>query len=125
MEPKTVGERLREMREARGVSQQALGERIGRPQAWISNRERDTVETPIADVVEIAQALGYVAEIVILPRHQRELLEVLAGARPEDVAVALRFLAALPRLEPSAQRLAVGLVDAIEREALAASPSAE
>ena len=41
LEPNFNGQRLREVREARGIAQAALGKAIGRSQGHISNLEKD------------------------------------------------------------------------------------
>ena len=56
--PKPLGQKLRRLREQRGLSQKRLAARIGRGQGTISAYERDRNRPGSADLAALAQALG-------------------------------------------------------------------
>lgn len=53
-----MGEKIRELRETRGLSQSDLAEALGVNQSTISNWERGKMEPTIYNVRRIADALG-------------------------------------------------------------------
>lgn len=116
----TIGERLRAMREARGWSQDKLGERLGRNQRWISERERGSVGTTVDEAIEIADALGFAAELVAVPRvtgDQLTLLEQLGALDPNSVDLAVRLLGAWQHLDENTRRMVSGMVMLAEEAA--------
>lgn len=119
---KTIGQRLRELREAPGgMSQEDLGRKLERNQRWVSERERGVVVPTVDEAAEIARVLGYVGEFVILPASQEHLLRALASADPKSVALALRLLVALPHLNENVADMVGGIVESAERAAHAAT----
>lgn len=72
------GARLRQLREARGLSQNSLAERVGVSQATISSWERGVGAPDVVELVRLAKALKMHPEVLIdaeqldvdrLPRH--------------------------------------------------------
>jgi HTH-type transcriptional regulator/antitoxin HipB len=57
---------LKTAREQKGLTQRALGERVGLPQSHISKIENATVDLQTTSLIEIARALDL--ELTILPR---------------------------------------------------------
>jgi transcriptional regulator with XRE-family HTH domain len=57
-EPSGFGARLRQLREAAGLTQEQLGERAGMPYQSIAKYERGAVEPTWPNVVKLAKALG-------------------------------------------------------------------
>lgn len=110
---KAIGERLRELREAQKVSQGDLGAKLQRNQRWISERERGTVGTTVDEATEIAEAIGYAGEFVVLPARYRELLGAMADADPRSVELAIRLLMAVPHLGDEV----LGMVSAMVEQA--------
>lgn len=113
---KRMGIRLAEMREAAGLSQQELGERIKggpkgvRNQNWISTRETGEVsrlDEADDEVRQIAEACGYVGGFILLPPGSTDrvvsgeidhLLVATDGAPMEAVDLAAELLRAWPHL---------------------------
>lgn len=112
----TIGERLRGLRG--DLAQVALGARLGRNQRWISERERGVVDTSVEDAIEIADALGYAAELVIVPRRHGRILETLTALDPDGAALAMRLAAVWPTLEPGVRNMIEGMVAVAESAAL-------
>ena len=55
----TLGSRIREAREERGLTQEALGEKAGIQKSAVAKYENNRIETPNAEVIRaFAQALG-------------------------------------------------------------------
>lgn len=54
----TVGERIRALREAKGLTQQILGERVGVSRGMIAQIERDTKQVTIPLGRDLARELG-------------------------------------------------------------------
>lgn len=62
----TLVEQLRAIRRASGLSQRALGARVGLPQSHISSIESGSVDPRLSSVVELARQLDH--EVVLVPR---------------------------------------------------------
>lgn len=106
-----IGERLRRVREARGISQDALGRQLGRNQRWISQRETGQVRTSVEEAEAIAAALGYSADLAIAPAGSMDrLLDAAAEASPEDIERAADLLEALPRVSPTVRQMVLGML---------------
>jgi len=57
--PMTLGRRIRELREQRGLTQEQLGDLIGKDQNYVSQLERGTIRMPHLEVLDsIARVLG-------------------------------------------------------------------
>ncbi len=70
---------LRSAREARGLSQRALGAKAGVPQSHISKIENGTVDLRASSLVELARALEL--ELVLVPRRTLPAVHAVAHAR--------------------------------------------
>lgn len=85
-EPSTIGERITEAREARGLSQAALARRIGISRSAISQWESNGT-TPAADkALKLERVLRYRAEYLIegtLPKEAPAYLYSIATEEPE------------------------------------------
>jgi HTH-type transcriptional regulator/antitoxin HipB len=62
----SVLEQLKAARERKGLSQRALGDRVGLPQSHISTIESGSVDLQASSLLEIARALDL--ELVLVPR---------------------------------------------------------
>lgn len=58
---------LKAAREAAGLSQRALGQKVGLPQSHISKIERGGADIRLSSLVELARALGF--EVALVPRR--------------------------------------------------------
>ncbi len=56
--PEDIGALVRDRRRALGLSQAALGERIGARQAWVSDLEKGKATLQLAKVLKALRALG-------------------------------------------------------------------
>ena len=66
--PQTLGADLRALRKARGLKLAALAAKLGRSVGWLSQVERDLSDPSIADLRQIAGALG--VHVSMLFSHQ-------------------------------------------------------
>lgn len=66
-----LGQRLRELRERRGVSQSALADAIGESQSTFSQMERGVMEIPAAKIPEICEAIDCTFEEFFQPPSKR------------------------------------------------------
>ena len=71
---------LKAAREAKGLSQRALSERVGMPQSHISRIERGGVNLRLANLVEIARALDL--EVTLVPRKHLAAVRSITQPRP-------------------------------------------
>lgn len=104
-----IGDHLRRMRERAGLSQGALGARIGLEQSYVSRMERGERGIDSAYLERWAEACGFHIEIVG-PEHD----DVVQAAKELDVAdipLARMLLKLLPRLDPADRRTLQLLVD--------------
>lgn len=103
-----VAEALRAAREAKGLSQRALGERAGAPQSHISKVENGLVDLRVSSLVAIARAVDL--ELVLVPRRSVPAVDSVARSFADDAArgrkTARRALRELTRLHDSLEALA-------------------
>ena len=101
-------EALRAAREAKGLSQRALGERAGAPQSHISKVENGLVDLRVSSLVAIARAVDL--ELVLVPRRSIPAVDSIARSFADDAArsgkTARRALRELTRLHDSLEALA-------------------
>lgn len=97
MTPKQLGERIRQAREARGLSQEEFAERISRDQRSVSEYERGKRRIYAHDLPTIAKAL----DVSIL-----YLFEDVASQADLDEAL----LAEFHQLKPPARQTALGMM---------------
>jgi transcriptional regulator with XRE-family HTH domain len=71
----TIPELLKAAREAKRLSQRALGEKVGLPQSHISKIESGAVDLQTSSLVEIARALDL--EVALLPRSALPAMHAL------------------------------------------------
>jgi transcriptional regulator with XRE-family HTH domain len=70
MEPAELGARIRELREAAGLSQAELAERLGIAQNSLSNWERGNRQPSFADIVRVAESLAVpISDFVVRPKQ--------------------------------------------------------
>lgn len=75
-ERQTLGNRIRDARVDRGLSQQDLADMVGVKQATISRIESGTISQPrFTDIVKIADALGCRMEYLVRDKEQRKVVE--------------------------------------------------
>lgn len=67
MEKSEFGDRMRELREAAGLTQAALAEKLGVPQSAISQWEGGRHAPPVTSVPDLAKALGVEAGELFKP----------------------------------------------------------
>ena len=71
----TIATQLKKAREKKGLSQRALGERVGLPQSHISKIEKAAVDLQTTSLIEIARALDL--ELALVPRSALPALRAL------------------------------------------------
>ncbi|MBI1220132.1 MAG: helix-turn-helix domain-containing protein [Rhodobacteraceae bacterium] len=79
------GAYLRQWRIACGLTQIALGERIGRPQSAINNYECGRAMPPLPALVKLAEVLGFDPSDYLEERH-KDLLAALDSQAHRGVA---------------------------------------
>ena len=96
-----LGVRLREMREARGLTQEALGERAGFTGKYLSEVERGLRDLPLSTLRAIATSLGATLEDVFRGLESgkaagREVALPLPEPFSREVLALVRALTQLP-----------------------------
>jgi transcriptional regulator with XRE-family HTH domain len=71
---------IKTARENKGLSQRALGERVGIPQSHISKIESGAVDLQTSSLIQIARALDL--ELTLIPRTALPALQALSTIRP-------------------------------------------
>jgi transcriptional regulator with XRE-family HTH domain len=93
-----LGTRVRELREARGLTQEALGERAGISWHYVSSIERARKGATTETLAALAAALDLtLSELFLgvdrpLPREAKRLATLLAGNSPETQRRVLRIV---------------------------------
>lgn len=72
-----IGNRLRQAREDRGLSQRALSEKTGLTQAMISKIESGAVDPRLSTLTTLARAVGL--ELALVPPFARSALSAMIG----------------------------------------------
>ncbi len=73
-----IARTLRRAREARGLSQRALGARAGMPQSHISKIEKGAVDLRVSSLVELARVLDL--ELELVARKALPAVHAIAGS---------------------------------------------
>ncbi|RVT90264.1 helix-turn-helix domain-containing protein [Sphingomonas crocodyli] len=77
-----LGDALRKGRVSKGLTQRALGERVGLPQSHISKIEQGGVDLQLSSLVEMARALDL--ELKLVPRQALPAVDALIHASGPD-----------------------------------------
>ncbi|HTR53365.1 MAG TPA: helix-turn-helix transcriptional regulator [Kofleriaceae bacterium] len=94
-----LGARLRALRDARGLTQEELGEKVGISWHFVSSIERAQKGAPIETLAKLAAALDVtLSELLLgvdkaLPREAKRLETALAGQSPEAQRRVLKIVA--------------------------------
>lgn len=103
-----IARTLRNAREARGLSQRALGARAGMPQSHISKIEKGTVDLRVSSLVELARVLDL--ELELVTRKALPAVHAIVGRSGESAPAAAessrRALNELKRIQDIAARAA-------------------
>ena len=105
-----TGRRLKELREAARISQDALGKAIGKNQRWVSYRERGVARISVEEAKLIANSLGKSAGLVIAD-DIGAFLEAVEGAPPADVEAAALLLRALPHMDQQLREMVIAMFE--------------
>lgn len=88
--PKTF---IREWREHRDLTQEQLGERVGRTKGWVSQIEKGTINYTQDMLERVAKALGTDVGSILRrrPESPEEMWEIWDKASPEQKAMIARL----------------------------------
>lgn len=115
--PAQLGQRLRDLREARGLTQEQLGERAGFTGKYISEVERGLRDLPLSTLRAIAVALGAPLEEVFrgIENGQRNGSKEREQAEPAEPfsRETLALLRALTHLPPERRKQALAILRAM------------
>jgi transcriptional regulator with XRE-family HTH domain len=85
-----LGQRLAQLRRARGLTQDELAERMGIERETVSRAERGLTDPPLSKLIEIYKVLDFpVAELITrastnLPDHAKRINDALSGCAEPD-----------------------------------------
>jgi|SRR5882724_3132592 len=79
---KSLATLIKRAREDKGLSQRALGERVGLPQSHISKIESGAVDLQTSNLMQIARALDL--ELTLIPRAALPAVQALSATRPTE-----------------------------------------
>lgn len=82
VELQPFAEQIKATREARGLSQRALSERVGIPQSHLSRIENGSVDLQVSTLIQIARALDL--ETVMIPRNALSALAAVGQLPPDN-----------------------------------------
>jgi transcriptional regulator with XRE-family HTH domain len=77
-----VAQRLRETRQAKGLTQQARAASMGVPQSQVSNLERGNVDLRTSTLIELARLLEL--ELVLVPRAWVPAISQIISSEPTE-----------------------------------------
>jgi transcriptional regulator with XRE-family HTH domain len=104
---KLIAMRLRSARDAKGLSQRALGELVAVPQSHISKIESGSVDLRLSSLVEIARALDL--EVTLVPRKNVSAVGAItrqSRSGPGSMESTARLSSELKRLLNTTRRIA-------------------
>ena len=101
---KTIGQRIKECRKNKGMTQEALAEKMLTDKSTISLYENDKIDMKSSVIMELAKALGcsggYLLEGSGMADANEEMLMLFSKIKSEKVkAIAIKQLEALISLE--------------------------
>jgi transcriptional regulator with XRE-family HTH domain len=85
-----LGQRLAQLRRARGLTQDELAERMGIERETVSRAERGLTDPPLSKLIEICKVLDFpVAELITrastnLPDHAKRINDALSSCAEPD-----------------------------------------
>lgn len=111
----SIGENIRQRREAAGMSQKKLADALGSGMTTLVGWERDTNAPPGDKVAAMAKLFGCSTDEILLERHERDISPEMRalfrrfGDLPEDMKAMARSMvsAVLAGLEEEAARKSV------------------
>lgn len=119
--PKTLGERVREIREAKGLTQREIADRIQIDDYYISRLENDHINPTLATMQKLARALEVeVRDLfpatqpefrVTPPTLDKDLKKVVAlwkGLNQEHRQLMLRFIEQTHKLDTQGSKIRAG-----------------
>jgi len=103
-----IGSTIKAAREARGLSQRALSERVGVPQSHISKIENGAVDLRVSSLVGLGRALDL--ELMLVPRKANSAVQAIVRSSAESTLGATddasrQTLKELKRLQDSVAKL--------------------
>ena len=75
---------LKSIRKEKGLSQNALADKVGIPQSHLSNIERGKVNLTLSSFMEIARTLGW--DVMLIPREHRTLVRSILFSKDDKQA---------------------------------------
>ena len=119
----SIGAALRDLRERRGLTLDAVADALGVAKTTLSAIERGASGPSIERYAEMADQIGAVLTVMVLPgelgQHWRDLA-AFAQAEPEHLAEQVRLLRAWSTLSPRERSLLLYMVERSGSEPLAA-----
>ncbi|MCQ2990923.1 helix-turn-helix domain-containing protein [Pseudomonas tremae] len=108
--PMSIGENIRQKREAAGMSQKTLAETIESGENTVAGWEKDKNAPPGDKVVAMARLFGCSTDEILLERHDRDV-------SPEMRALFRRFNDLPEELKPLARGMVGAMLASLEEEA--------
>lgn len=108
--PMSIGENIKQKREAAGMSQKTLAEAIDSGENTVAGWEKDKNAPPGDKVVMMARLFGCSTDEILLEKQDRDV-------SPEMRALFRRFNDLPEDLKPLARSMVSGLLTSIEEEA--------
>ncbi len=93
-----IGRRIKEARQARGLSQEALSEKVGMSSKYLSSVERGKENPTLDTLIKLANALGVEPSELFSYQHERspkELKQLISRLMNEGHDEKLKLLAKL------------------------------
>lgn len=108
--PMSIGENIKQRREAAGMSQKRLADAIGSGMNTLVGWEKDTNAPPGDKVVAMAKIFGCSTDEILLERHERDI-------SPEMRALFRRFGDLPEEMKPMARSMMSAVLASLEEEA--------
>lgn len=108
--PMSIGENIKQKREAHGLSQKRLAEAIESGENTVVGWEKDKNAPPGDKVVAMARLFGCSTDEILMERHERDI-------SPEMRALFRRFGDLPEEMKPMARSMISALLASLEEEA--------
>lgn len=114
-----LAERMKRLRLAAGLTQEALASQLNRPGAWVSRREVGETAFKPDDIADWAEVCGFDVHTLFVPSGvpATELLDALTTLDATQANVLARAAMALPKMTPEGRDLVLAQLELVAERA--------
>lgn len=110
-----LAQRMKRLRLAAGLTQDALASRLNRPGAWVSRREVGETAFKPDDIADWAEVCGFDVHTLFVPTGvaATDLLDALTTLDAKHASILARAAMALPSMTPEGRDLVLAQLELV------------